>query len=643
MKNTKSFLTTVLCLFLGAAILNGQHEDLLEKYKDYHQVVLLNKEVLTLDVIEDSVSVHSIIHEEKLCISDEKNFGNQDKIFSSSFSKVDQLVAGTIISTEGKIDTIEVEEFVESSDMQSFVFYNESTSFNWTYPRISKGAVLYTAHETVITKPEFIRSFYFGDFTPTVKSEYEVIYPTSIDLGYQLYNVTDEELDINKEVLDDGRTKLSFKVADLGEYRTENNSHPYAYLIPNVQVYIKSYESSKERKNVLSSLDDLYALYASFLENIVKGEEEELKKIAHSIVAEGDSDLEKVKKVFHWVQDNVKYIAFEQGMRGFVPHSGAYVCEKRYGDCKDMSSIIIDLLAQVNVTADYTWIGSRDLPYSYSTTWTPRVDNHMIASYEENGKVYFLDATGQYQPFGFPTSMIQGKEALISKGNGKYKVVKVPVQASADSGVYDHYSARLENGVVVGEGKATIRGLDRVDNMHRLVKSEKTDVDNSINAILEKGSNKFLVSDYSIEHLEDRDQALVINYEYNIGDYYKKVKDDLYINLNMDKSISNLKFDKEREREFIFDQKFLNQITCEFEIPEGYVVSRLPAAVEGANDLFSFKMNYTQVENTILYEHQYELRTLEVLPEDFEDWNQIIKGLKKALRKSVVLTKQKVD
>ena len=92
-----------------------------------------------------------------------------------------------------------------------------------------------------------------------------------------------------------------------------------------------------------------------------------------------------------------------------------------------MANLIVNMLKLAGVKAYHTWIGTRDLPYKYSKVPTPLVDNHMIATYISADKqYYFLDATSDHTPFGLPSSMIQGKEALIGLDPTHYEVKMIP-------------------------------------------------------------------------------------------------------------------------------------------------------------------------------------------------------------------------
>ena len=63
-----------------------------------------------------------------------------------------------------------------------------------------------------------------------------------------------------------------------------------------------------------------------------------------------------------------KYVAFEDGMGGFVPREAGLVCSRRFGDCKDMASILTAMNRAAGIPAYFTWLGTRDLPYTFSGT-----------------------------------------------------------------------------------------------------------------------------------------------------------------------------------------------------------------------------------------------------------------------------------
>ena len=61
------------------------------------------------------------------------------------------------------------------------------------------------------------------------------------------------------------------------------------------------------------------------------------------------TEPEKVARIYYWVQDHVRYIAFENGLRGFIPHDAGRVYASRYGDCKDMANLLHEMLRMAGV------------------------------------------------------------------------------------------------------------------------------------------------------------------------------------------------------------------------------------------------------------------------------------------------------
>ena len=181
----------------------------------------------------------------------------------------------------------------------------------------------------------------------------------------------------------------------------------------------------------------MYNWYYSLVENVnVEPANAELVQLVNEITADKKTELEKVKAIYYWAQQNIKYIAFEYALGGFIPRESNEVFRKKYGDCKDNSSILYRMLEIAGIKGNLTWIGTRSIPYTYKEVPTPIVDNHMILSYENNGKTYYLDATGRYIKFGIPTSFIQGKEALVSYGKD-FKIKKVPVIEAKENAIID--------------------------------------------------------------------------------------------------------------------------------------------------------------------------------------------------------------
>ena len=56
---------------------------------------------------------------------------------------------------------------------------------------------------------------------------------------------------------------------------------------------------------------------------------EDLLAVVDSLTKGTNDELEKVKRIYYWVQDHISYVAIENGYRGFIPHKPQEIFTKR--------------------------------------------------------------------------------------------------------------------------------------------------------------------------------------------------------------------------------------------------------------------------------------------------------------------------
>ena len=170
--------------------------------------------------------------------------------------------------------------------------------------------------------------------------------------------------------------------------------------------------------------------------------------------------MEKIESIFYWVQDNIRYIAFENGIMGFKPDAAQNVLNKKYGDCKGKANLLKEMLKLAGYDARLTWIGTSDLPYDYSLP-SLAVDNHMICTVILNGKRYFLDGTEDYIAFNDYAQRIQGKQVLIEDGDN-YIIDKIPDFPADRNRVKTITKMNIEEGTIKGNTAVEYNGESKI-------------------------------------------------------------------------------------------------------------------------------------------------------------------------------------
>lgn len=616
-------------------------QSLKNRYPEEPAVFIERSEELNISVEGDSLRIVNDVKEEIMHLKEQTEAYSGRKVYGSHFSHVADIKAKTLVWDRNRYREVDVSDFKKNSDRDRGIFYDDSYYYTFDFPSVASRNRTQLTYRELQTDPRFLSGFMFVTYLPQAKTSYTIKTTRDVELVYQVLNDPDKKIKFRKT--EKGKNIIYEWTSDnVPALRTEDEAPSIRYFAPHLVCYVKSYQANGKKVNVLSDINDLYKWYYGFVKDLNQEASPQLTGIVDQFKKESKDELDLVKKVFYWVQDHIQYIAFEQGMRGLIPHNGAYTCDKRYGDCKDMANLIVNMLQIAGVKSYHTWIGTRDLPYKYSELPTPLVDNHMIATYiSEKGEYYFLDATSDYTPFGFPSSMIQGKEALISRGPDTFEIRQVPVLAREQNVMTDSMTIVLEGNALKGYGVSTLSGYPKVFGGYELDRAEKDDVTRYVTKLVGKGSNKFFLDDYEVTNLNLRDSPTTVNYKFRVLDYFQTIDDEIYINLNLNKDYYNTFINTDtRKSPRESDYKYVKYETISLQLPEGYEVEYLPEAAHHDGDQLGYDIRYEVKGDKILYSRIFYLNFLLLTPEQFASWNESVKRVSEAYKEAIILKKK---
>lgn len=578
----------------------------------------------------------------EMLILDDKANGiyNKDKVYHSSFNELKKVEAYTAVPDGNSTKKMKVSEFKTQSSPSSGIFYDDVKETAFDYPKVIKGSVTHVETEHYNKDIHFISPFYFSSYLPVANATFSLTFPEDMDIRYIIKN--DEKKNITVTESKKGRKKtieFSAKGINNNDYFADAVSH--SYYAQHVIVYVTQYKYDGQVVPVYNTVAELYKWNSSFLKDINTTASALLKQVADSVCAGKTTEWDKAQAIYHWVQNHIKYVAFEAGLEGFVPRQAEDVCTKRYGDCKDMASLLTALLNASGLKAYFTWIGTRSIPYSYTEVPLPISDNHMISAVKVDNKWIFLDATDPNCIFGFPSSSIQNKEALIGISADKYELVKVPVMVSSKSIIVDSTFLTIDKKILKGFASVDYVGYYGSDVYNSLLYNKGDDERVYARRRMAKGSNKFIMKDYKISFPDPANKSANIKSNFEIPDYVKSIDDEMYINLNLEKIFGYTVTDTAK-RKMAIENSFLMNIRQVhlLKIPEGYALEHLPKNISVSNNVVDFSIEYKQVKDQVIATQNYTIKQLYIEVADFTKWNEAITKVSPAYKEEIVLKKK---
>lgn len=565
------------------------------------------------------------------------SFFSKSSVYHSGFNELKSLEAYTIFPDGKKKQPITEKKTTAAT--QGFIFYDDTRETSFNFPSLQPGATTSVNHVLRHTEPRLIGPFIYTSSLPALKISFTVTVPDGIEVDYLVKNDADKRFVFSQE-RKRGNTIYRWEMDQVKNDVRYGDAPDEYYYMPHVIVYVKSYQDQQNNK-VFGTVADLYKWNYGFLEELNKMEDPALRAITDSLVAGKKSELEKAVAIYKWVQANIRYVAFEQGLEGFRPRQAADVCRKKYGDCKDMSSIITQMLKMSGIEAYYTWIGTRDIPYKYSDVALPLVDNHMISVARIEGKWYFIDGTASNALIDMPPHHIQGKEALIAISKDEYKILTVPVAESNASTLVDSTFIKLTDQGITGSQQVSYNGYFATDVWDELLYKNDRNRQEFVKRKMGKGSNKFILGKYEISENKGAGNAK-ITADFEIPGYGKKVGDEYYLNLNLEKVFEGQLIDTaKRKIPKSIDYLFTIEQNHILEIPEGYSVSYKPDDLVVDNIYYRVEIKYTSHKKQLIATQRITSKSLFIDPADFVKWNKDLPAIQSHYKEQVVLEKHK--
>lgn len=473
---------------------------------------------------------------------------------------------------------------------------------------------------------KYLTSMYFHTWFPIKEKIVRIKVPEWLELDIREFNFDGYKVTKSKTT-EKGFTIHTYKLQNIVAMKSESRAIGAAYMYPHLVFVVKSFQYEGKKEKGFGDVGDLYNWY-NFLYKKMTNIPEELKAKVTELTKGITTDIDKVKSIFYWVQDNIRYIAFEDGLAGFIPATAQEVYKAKYGDCKGMANLVTEMLKLAGLEAYMTWIGTRHIPYDY-TLPSLAVDNHCISTVIIGGKEYFLDGTEKYIPFGDYAWRIQGKEVLIGKGDNKYDVKKVPVLEKDKNKVLTQTSFKLEDNKLKGHVKVTLSGEQRTSFHQYYHDLPADDKKKFTSRFLEFGNKNLVVANVKTSDLNNREIPVVIEGDIDLSNYVITEDKEIYLGIDFfPEDLGGIIPDKDRQQDYALHSSYVSQDETELLLPAGYTVVSYPSSINEKADDYEVTGSYTVDKNKVIFKKTLAFNTGRIRKADFENWKSFTKKLK---------------
>ncbi|MEM9554797.1 MAG: transglutaminase-like domain-containing protein [Acidobacteriota bacterium] len=223
-----------------------------------------------------------------------------------------------------------------------------------------------------------------------------------------------------------------------------------------------------------------------------------VRALAGSLTTADAAPRQRLDDLVAFVRDQVRYVAVEVGIGGYRPSPPHETLERRWGDCKDKSFLLLDLLRAVGIDA-LPVLARLDDARPVDPSWPDALQfNHLIVAVPVDGPVpvettpndpvaggfLFVDPTQTLGGADYLHTLLHGSHGLIVRGDGG-ELVRLPVQPQLDARRLEIELTVDTDGQATGDAAIHLRGDAAVPWLLRARNAPRAEVDDAVRGLLQ--------------------------------------------------------------------------------------------------------------------------------------------------------------
>lgn len=434
----------------------------------------------------------------------------------------------------------------------------------------------------------------YGGFNVASQQSYlEIKVPESYDLRYTELNMGS----MVKERTEEGKKVIFWKFGSFSPVERESRMPHLSKILPRVITAPSNFKMEDYEGQMMD-----WAGFGHWEAKLNKGRDElppEFESKIKGLVAGEQSQTEKIRKLYEYLQQNTRYVSIQLGIGGWQTFPASDVVENGYGDCKALSNYMKAMLKSAGIESCYTLVKAGKNTPNIIKSFSSNQFNHMILCVPNYQDTIWLECTSQDNPFGYLGSFTGDRDVLVINESGG-KIVHTKTYEKTDN------KQIQKSKVILSEhGSASI-------NLSVSCAGLQYERFSGLLDISEKEQKKWLYSNLDISGFElqniDFDQKkqpvpeLYGNLEITVERFANTSGKRLFFQPNVFNKLGKISIPQnDRKHDFVLNYPFMDADTIEFQIPVGYHLEYIPEPVVLESDFGKYESKVLTDEGKITY------------------------------------------
>ncbi len=551
--------------------------------------------------------------------------------YDSTFEKV-QLEYARTIKPDGKVLEVGSRHIRDVSKYLNFPLYSNVHVTIISFPEIAEGCAieykLKIYNNRLINKKDLVLAYTTQSREPILEAHFHVSVPKDNPLHIKILNdrYNDFGAALTPEIKEEeGFLKYLWQFKDIPQIIPESDMPPAAEINP--VILISTFDNWQE------IFDWWWELARDKIEA-----DGAIKRKVKELIQDKSSDEEKIRAIYNFCAQKIRYVAVEYGEAGYEPHSSSDIFKNKYGDCKDKAMLLVTMLREAGVSAWPVLIATKDY-YNLNEDFPSVLFNHCIAAVSLQDKEYFVDPTAQTCPFMDLPVEDQARKFLLFKEDG-YEIKETVLFPATHNLVRQVISLKVNPDETIAAKKSIFTfGFYDQGQRYWLLYTQPELIQQVLKAKIQEVSIGATLDQYTIENLDDLNKPIVLKYDF-WGPEFFTVAGPLRL-LPQLGSVDTSIVAREKRR-YPIDFGFLesSETVSVIEIPDNFTIKYMPANVTEDSPWLKIFVEYIRHDHKIEVRQRTEAQKGEVSQEEYADFKRFVEDVAKKTKQRIVLEKK---
>jgi len=464
-------------------------------------------------------------------------------------------------------------------------------------------------------------------------SKYSVTVPLNLDLKYKAQNFNLSPVATNS----DKNKTYTWEVKNLSAIPYEEGCASYQSSYPAILLSPGKF-SMDGNEGDLSS----WKAFGEWYSGLSKGSinlPDQTKSFFREMVKNAKSENEKISILYHYLQNNFRYVSIQLGIGGFKTFDASFVDSKKYGDCKALTNYMEAMLDAVGIVSYPALVNAEYNQQPVDPAFPHNSFTHVILCVPGNKDTTWLECTSKATDPGVLGSFTENRNALLVTPNGGI-LVATPKSKPAENTFHLTTKVVLHEDAS-GESESVMESKGEYkEEIIEYVLNEKKD-DQKEYLVKRLGFSQPDQFDLTTDQRDDSEKTSFKLEIEKVPEFTAGTK--MFLNPRIYKIWSSaLPEDSNRLHSFYFPFPFIKTDTTVYQLPENYKLENLPSPKSQKFEFGSFqtKYSYDDKANTITSVAFLELTQNVIPPDKFDDASKFFSGVIQEYTEKIVIKKK---